>query len=51
MPWRPGQFPDGPPANFDPADPYADPIALVEAREHSVRQKTIKVERAKASLS
>ena len=48
--WKPGQYSE-PPDNFDPENPYADPIALVEAREHSVRQKTIKIERAKARPS
>ena len=45
--WKPGQFPDGPPENYNPDDPYADPVALVEFREYAVRMKKIKVEKAK----
>ena len=45
--WKPGQFPEGPPENYSPEDPYADPVALVEHREYTVRQKTIQVEKAK----
>ena len=45
--WRPGQFPEGPPEGFNPEDPYADPVALVEQREYNVRQKAIQIERAK----
>ena len=47
--WKPGQFPEGPPENYNPEDPYADPVALVEHREYNVRQKAIQVERAKVN--
>ncbi|KAK9804440.1 hypothetical protein WJX73_000753 [Symbiochloris irregularis] len=45
--WKPGQFPAGPPENYNPDDPYADPVALVEFREYAVRQKKVQVEKAK----
>ena len=47
MRWKPGQFPDGPPDNYNPEDPYKDPVALQEFREYAVRQKKIRVEKAK----
>lgn len=47
--WKPGQFADGPPDNYIPEDPYADPVALAEFREFAVRQKKIKIEKAKVT--
>ncbi|OAY70272.1 NADH dehydrogenase (ubiquinone) 1 beta subcomplex subunit 10-B [Ananas comosus] len=37
------QAPDG----FDPANPYGDPVAMLEMREHLVREKWIQIETAK----
>ena len=41
-------FPAEGPAGFDPAHPYADPVAAFAQREHVVREKLVKVETAKA---
>ncbi|XP_024385643.2 NADH dehydrogenase [ubiquinone] 1 beta subcomplex subunit 10-B [Physcomitrium patens] len=35
------------PDDFDPAKPYADPVAFFEQREFVVREKLIQVEKAK----
>jgi NADH dehydrogenase (ubiquinone) 1 beta subcomplex subunit 10 len=43
-------FPAAGPSNFDPAHPYADPVAAFAQREHIVRQKLVKVETAKACV-
>ena len=45
--WQPGKFPPGPPPNYNPEDPYADPVALLEYREWQMREKLVKVEEAK----
>ena len=42
----PGQAPD----DFDPANPYKDPVAMLEMREHIVREKWIQIEKAKILL-
>lgn len=38
---------EAPPEDFDPAKPYADPVAMLEQREYRVREKLIQVETAK----
>jgi len=38
---------EAPPDDFDPAKPYADPVAMLEHREFLVREKLIQVETAK----
>ncbi|KAK4395740.1 UNVERIFIED_CONTAM: NADH dehydrogenase [ubiquinone] 1 beta subcomplex subunit-A [Sesamum angustifolium] len=38
---------DGPPDDFDPENPYKDPVAMLEMREHLVREKWIDIEKAK----
>lgn len=38
---------EAPPDDFDPARPYADPVAMLEQREYVVREKLIQVEKAK----
>jgi hypothetical protein len=37
----------GAPANYDPENPRADGVAYIEHRQHTVREKFIKVETAK----
>lgn len=37
----------GAPKNFDPQNPYADGVAMIQQREHIVREKMIQVETAK----
>lgn len=44
--WDP-KYPDGPPANYDPENPYKDRWALVEMREYRTRRKAIEMEKAK----
>jgi hypothetical protein len=46
MGW-PGVFAPPPPKNYDPEDPYADPVALTEQRQAVMRQKAVQVEKAK----
>ncbi|CAN1856503.1 NADH dehydrogenase [ubiquinone] 1 beta subcomplex subunit 10-B [Linum perenne] len=41
------EFEESPPDDFDPADPYKDPVAMLEMREHIVREKWIDIERSK----
>ncbi|KAK8945728.1 NADH dehydrogenase [ubiquinone] 1 beta subcomplex subunit 10-B [Platanthera guangdongensis] len=41
------EFDEGPPDNFDPNNPYADPVAMLEHREYLVREKWIQIETAK----
>jgi NADH dehydrogenase (ubiquinone) 1 beta subcomplex subunit 10 len=41
------EFDDSPPDDFDPANPYKDPVAMLEMREHIVREKWIQIEKAK----
>ncbi|KAH0975942.1 hypothetical protein GBA52_017841 [Prunus armeniaca] len=40
-------FDESPPDDFDPANPYKDPVAMLEMREHIVREKWIDIEKAK----
>eukprot|EP00884_Botryococcus_braunii_P010880 jgi/Botrbrau1/19794/Bobra.0124s0042.1 len=46
MPWK-GVYAPPPPENFDPEDPYKDPVALTEHRLYLMREKAVKVEKAK----
>ncbi|TKY44708.1 NADH dehydrogenase of ubiquinone 1 beta subcomplex subunit 10-B [Spatholobus suberectus] len=41
------EFEESPPDDFDPAHPYKDPVAMLEMREHIVREKWIQIEKAK----
>ena len=47
--WAGAKFPDSPPSNYDPENPHADPVALVEYREYQVRRKEVGVAKAKVS--
>lgn len=38
---------DEQPPDFDPANPYKDPVAMIEMREHIVREKWIDIETSK----
>ncbi|CAA3012984.1 Hypothetical predicted protein [Olea europaea subsp. europaea] len=38
---------EGAPDDFDPDNPYKDPVAMLEMREHLVREKWIDIEKAK----
>ncbi|CAI9113580.1 OLC1v1014208C1 [Oldenlandia corymbosa var. corymbosa] len=40
-------FDEGAPDDFDPENPYKDPVAMLEMREHIVREKWIQIEKAK----
>nr|GMC55398.1 NADH dehydrogenase [ubiquinone] 1 beta subcomplex subunit 10-B-like [Ipomoea batatas]GME14099.1 NADH dehydrogenase [ubiquinone] 1 beta subcomplex subunit 10-B-like [Ipomoea batatas] len=40
-------FDDGAPDDFDPENPYKDPVAMLEMREHLVREKWVHIEKAK----
>ncbi|CAI0377889.1 unnamed protein product [Linum tenue] len=40
-------FEESPPDDFDPSSPYKDPVAMLEMREHIVREKWIAIEKAK----
>ncbi|PON43363.1 NADH dehydrogenase [ubiquinone] 1 beta subcomplex subunit 10-A [Parasponia andersonii] len=40
-------FDESPPDDFDPENPYKDPVAMLEMREHIVREKWIAIEKAK----
>lgn len=41
------EFDEGPPDDFDLANPYKDPVAFLEYREYLVREKWIAIETAK----
>jgi NADH dehydrogenase (ubiquinone) 1 beta subcomplex subunit 10 len=41
------EFEDSPPDDFDPSNPYKDPVVMLEMREHIVREKWIDIEKAK----
>ncbi|KAK6261334.1 hypothetical protein QUC31_007150 [Theobroma cacao] len=41
------EFDETAPDDFDPANPYKDPVAMLEMREHIVREKWIDIEKAK----
>ncbi|KAL2635439.1 hypothetical protein R1flu_006918 [Riccia fluitans] len=47
MVWKEQKFDQSPPEDFDPAKPYADPVAMLEQREYIVREKLIAIEMAK----
>ena len=51
MVWSGRKLPTEDAQNFNPEDPYADPVALLEHREYVVWEKEVKVEEAKVSLS
>jgi hypothetical protein len=38
------KFEETAPDDFDPAKPYADPVAFIEQREHLVREKFVEIE-------
>ncbi|TYJ98989.1 NADH dehydrogenase (ubiquinone) 1 beta subcomplex subunit 10-B [Cucumis melo var. makuwa] len=40
-------FDESPPDDFDPENPYKDPVAMLEMREYIVREKWIDIEKAK----
>ena len=40
-------FPSSPPTSFDKSNPYEDPVAFVQQREHDTRERMIDVEKAK----
>lgn len=44
--WAGPKYPDGPPPNYDPENPHADPVALLEHREYEVRRKEVGVAKA-----
>ncbi|CAL1406503.1 unnamed protein product [Linum trigynum] len=41
------EFEESPPDDFDPSNPYKDPVAMLEMREHIVREKWVAIEKAK----
>ncbi|KAM7267125.1 hypothetical protein ACFE04_009291 [Oxalis oulophora] len=41
------EFEETAPDGFDPSAPYKDPVAMLEMREHLVREKWINIEKAK----
>ena len=47
MGWKGPDIVKETPENFNPEDPYADPVALHEAREASVWRKEVRIEKAK----
>ena len=49
MVWTKRKLPTEDAPGFNPDDPYADPVALLEHREHVVWEKEVRVEEAKAS--
>ncbi|EIE24286.1 hypothetical protein COCSUDRAFT_28734 [Coccomyxa subellipsoidea C-169] len=46
MGWSGPEF-EPPSRPFDPEDPYADPAALIQQRQHKAREKIVRVEKAK----
>ena len=48
--WAGPKYPEGPPANYDPENPHADPVALLEHREYEVRRKEVGVAKAQVRL-
>ena len=44
-------YPDAPPANYNPENPYADPVALIKQREYEVREKYVAIEKGTRSVS
>ncbi|KAK9840481.1 hypothetical protein WJX74_010439 [Apatococcus lobatus] len=47
MVWKGPDIIQEAPDSFNPEDPYADPVALHEAREASVWRKEVRIEKAK----
>lgn len=47
MVYKEQKFDNSPPDDFDPAHPYADPVAMLEQREYLVREKLVAIEVAK----
>lgn len=47
MGWKGPDIIQEAPDSFNPEDPYADPVALHEAREASVWRKEVRIEKAK----
>jgi len=41
------KIPEGPPANYDPENPYADRLAFLEMKEYLVRRKMVEMEKVK----
>ncbi|CAL1359663.1 unnamed protein product [Linum trigynum] len=41
------EFEESPPDDFDPSNPYKDPMVMLEMREHVVREKWIAIEKIK----
>ena len=50
MGWS-GVYADPPEREIDPEHPYADPAALMQHRQQRVREKLIRVEKAKVRCS
>ncbi|ONI21011.1 hypothetical protein PRUPE_2G045100 [Prunus persica] len=40
-------FDESSPDEFDSANPYKDPVSMLDTREHTVREKWIDIEKAK----
>ncbi|VVA37505.1 PREDICTED: NADH dehydrogenase [Prunus dulcis] len=40
-------FDESSPDEFDSANPYEDPVSMLDMREHTVREKWIDIEKAK----
>ena len=48
MVWKEPKFPTEDHPDWNPEEPYKDPVALLEHRELLVRQKFVRMEKAKA---
>lgn len=48
--WAGPKYPEGPPSNYDPENPHADPVALLENREYEVRRKEVGVAKAQVHM-
>ena len=48
--WAGPKYPEGPPPNYDPENPHADPVALLEHREYEVRRKEVGVAKAQVYM-
>ena len=48
MVWKEPKFPTEDLPEWDAGEPYKDPVALLEHRELQVRQKFVRMEKAKA---
>ncbi len=47
MVWKGPDIVQDPPESYNPEDPFADPVALHEAREAVVWRKEVRIEKAK----